>query len=348
MESFKIGELFCGAGGLALGAKLASEGRLIHKWAIDYDKNACRTYEANIHAQTFCKDIRKVQWDSLENIDALTFGFPCNDFSIVGEQSGIDGHFGALYKHCVNAVDFFKPKWFLAENVSGLRNSNDGTAFKQILEEFANLGYNLYPHLYRFEEYGVPQKRHRIIFIGIRNDIKVVFQIPAPTFTDYVSASMALKGIPENAPNHERTQQSQTVIDRLSHINPGSNAFNSNLPDHLKLNVKGAKLSQIYKRLHPHQPSYTITASGGGGTHVYHFEEPRALTNRERARIQSFPDDFIFMGGKESVRKQIGMAVPPLGASVIFKALLQSFDRKHYPYVDSNIKMEFQNEFIHV
>jgi DNA (cytosine-5)-methyltransferase 1 len=99
------------------------------------------------------------------------------------------------------------------------------------------------------------------------------------------------------------------------------------------LNVKGAKISQIYKRLDPTKPSYTVTGSGGGGTHVYHWDEPRALTNRERARLQTFPDDFIFHGSKESVRKQIGMAVPVDGAKIILEALLKTFAAKPYASV---------------
>jgi DNA (cytosine-5)-methyltransferase 1 len=97
--------------------------------------------------------------------------------------------------------------------------------------------------------------------------------------------------------------------------------------------VKGAKISQIYKRLDPTKPSYTVTGSGGGGTHVYHWDEPRALTNRERARLQTFPDDFIFHGSKESVRKQIGMAVPVDGAKIILEALLKTFAGKTYASV---------------
>jgi len=96
------------------------------------------------------------------------------------------------------------------------------------------------------------------------------------------------------------------------------------MPDHLQLNMKSnAKISQIYRRLNPDKPSYTVTGSGGGGTHIYHWKEPRALTNRERARLQSFPDSFEFLGGKESVRRQISMAVPPEGARVIFQSVLQ-------------------------
>ena len=143
--------------------------------------------------------------------------------------------------------------------------------------------------------------------------------------------------IPKDADNQELTRQSEAVVERLKHIKPGENAFNSNLPEHLKLQVKGAKISQIYKRLHPEKPSYTVTGSGGGGTHVYHWQENRALTNRERARLQTFPDNFSFCGTKESVRKQIGMAVPPRGAKVVFDAVLASLAGIDYPSINQNI-----------
>ena len=129
--------------------------------------------------------------------------------------------------------------------------------------------------------------------------------------------------------NQEFTKQSDSVISRLKNIKPGQNAWTADLPEDLRLNVKGAKLSQIYKRLDPQKPAYTITGSGGGGTHVYHWDEPRALTNRERARLQTFPDDFEFVGSKESVRRQIGI-VPALGAKIIFEALIKTLERKSY------------------
>ena len=115
------------------------------------------------------------------------------------------------------------------------------------------------------------------------------------------------------------------MVERLKYIKPGQNAWTADIPKKLQLNVKGAKLSQVYRRLEPEKPAYTITGSGGGGTHVYHWSEPRALTNRERARLQTFPDNYIFVGNKESVRKQIGMAVPPDGARIIFEAILKTF-----------------------
>lgn len=111
------------------------------------------------------------------------------------------------------------------------------------------------------------------------------------------------------------------------------------LPDDLKIHTK-TKISTIYKRLDPEKPSYTVTGSGGGGTHIYHWEEARALTNRERARLQTFPDDYFFEGSKEQVRKQIGMAVPCEGAKLIFEAVLKTFAGIEYDFVEPNIADE--------
>ena len=147
--------------------------------------------------------------------------------------------------------------------------------------------------------------------------------------------ALTVPPIPEDAPNQERTRQSARVVERLELIGAGESAFTANLPEHLQIKT-ATKISQIYKRLHPSKPSYTITGSGGGGTHVYHWEEPRALTNRERARLQTFPDDFAFEGSKESVRKQVGMAVPVRGAQIIFEAILKSFAGEEYESVDSS------------
>lgn len=279
--------------------------------------------------------------DKLADIDALAFGFPCNDYSVVGERKGIDGVYGPLYSYGVKALKKFKPKWFLAENVGGLKNANEGKAFTKILAELREAGYNLTPHLYKFEEYGIPQARHRIIIVGIRDDLDVTFRVPSTApFTgidNSCKTAIEVPRIPENASNNERTRQSDVVVKRLEHILPGQNAFTADLPEDLKLNIKGAKISQIYKRLDPNKPAYTVTGSGGGGTHIYHWSEPRALTNRERARLQTFPDNYVFMGNKESVRKQIGMAVPCEAAKIIFEAILNSFAGVEYLYTEPNI-----------
>jgi DNA (cytosine-5)-methyltransferase 1 len=348
MSKFKLGELFCGPGGIAQGAMTAKisdkKFGIIHKWASDYDKDTCDTYIHNI-----CKgkkgsvkhiDVRKLDLDTLPSIDALAFGFPCNDYSVVGEQKGMDGVFGPLYSYGISVLKKFQPQWFLAENVGGLRNANDGNAFAKILDEMRSSGYTITPHLYKFEQYGVPQARHRIIIVGVHKNVKnVVFRVPSPEGYKLKTSRQAIEEppIPYNTPNNELTKQSETVVKRLEYIKAGENAFNANLPDELKLNVANAKISQIYKRLDPNKPAYTVTGSGGGGTHIYHWSEPRALTNRERARLQTFPDDYVFQGSKESVRKQIGMAVPCDGARVIFEAILKSFAGITYKWVEANI-----------
>ena len=128
---------------------------------------------------------------------------------------------------------------------------------------------------------------------------------------------------------------SDTVVKRLSYIKPGQNVWQADMPDELRIKTR-TKISQIYRKLDPDKPSYTITAAGGGGTFGYHWTN-RELTNRERARIQTFPDNYEFIGKYASVRKQIGMAVPPKGAEVIFNAILNTFAGIPYPYVKASL-----------
>ncbi|MCL2182817.1 MAG: DNA cytosine methyltransferase [Chitinispirillia bacterium] len=348
---FKLGELFCGPGGIgyaAMTAMIAEPSyKIVHAWANDYDKDTCATFVRNVaknEKTVICQDIRKLNYKKLEeisDIDALAFGFPCNDFSVVGEQKGMDGVHGPLYSYGIKALKKFRPVWFLAENVGGLRNANDGKAFSKILDDMYSAGYSVYPHVYKFEEYGVPQSRHRIIIVGIRRDYYIVYKVPSTAQFQAKRRTCrdAIENPPisKNAPNNELTKQSEDVVKRLKYIKPGENAFTATIPEELQLNITGAKISQIYRRLDPNRPAYTITGSGGGGTHVYHWKENRALTNRERARLQTFPDDFVFEGSKESVRKQIGMAVPVDGVKIIFEAILNSFARIEYAYDDYNL-----------
>lgn len=359
---FRLGELFCGPGGLAYGAVNAKikKGNTVysihHEWANDFDKDSCSTYLRNIcngHKGVFCHDVRKLNIKGLSPIDGFAYGFPCNDFSLVGEQKGFNGEYGPLYTYGVKVLNYFKPKFFLAENVGGITSANEGQAFKKIVSDLENAGngYNLTVHLYKAEEYGVAQTRRRVIIVGIDKSFGLFYKVPAPiSAANPVTAREAIEDPPieDNFFNHELTLQSKTVVERLKYIKPGENAWNADLPEHLKLNVRGAKLSQIYRRLHPDKPAYTITGSGGGGTHGYHWRENRALTNRERARIQSFPDHYIFEGSKESVRKQIGMAVPPKLSQYIFTAVLRTLAGVEYPSVVPNLNnyLNKQNELL--
>lgn len=394
---FKLGELFCGPGGMALGARLAAEesqkkfgGRFLlkHTWGVDRDQNAIATYNANDLGEGVCcdatafvagnKGVGHKTIADFDPINALAFGFPCNDFSMVGKRKGTGGAFGQLYKAGVVAINKQNPLWFVAENVSGIHSANSGNAFKQILKELSlagNHGYELTVNLYKFEDYGVPQYRHRFIIVGIRKDQSLTFRVPVPTHVGmHVSAKKALtQPYLDMVCNLEIARQNARIVERLRFTPPWQNAWFLDklyemsplkrrevidaLPwcnlfqgvsdyllkkriDDCRLRCTKARMSHIYRRLHPDKPSYTITGSGGGGTHVYHWEEHRSLTNRERARLQSFPDDFVFMGQTEQVRKQIGMAVPPLGAQIIFEAILKTFAGIDYPYVEASYKGE--------
>ncbi|MDO8645716.1 MAG: DNA cytosine methyltransferase [Candidatus Planktophila sp.] len=350
---FVLGELFSGPGGMALGALSAeiqkgkSKFRIVHGWANDYDEDTCKTYAYNITPNNentvIHGDVKQLRMKDLKEIDAFAYGFPCNDFSIVGKKKGFGGDFGPLYMYGIKVLNKFRPKFFVAENVGGITSNNDGLAFRKILDDLSNAGngYVVTAHLYKAEQYGVPQTRHRVVIVGIDKTLGLEFKVPSPTTPKTpMSVSQAFKGIPKDAANNEFTKQSAIVVERLELIAPGENIWQTSLPKHLQLDVKGAKLSQIYKRLHPDKPSYTITGSGGGGTHGYHWKYPRALTNRERARIQTFPDDFIFQGSKESVRKQIGMAVPVELSRIIFEAILKTFAEVPYDFVPNSINNE--------
>lgn len=345
--AIKVAEMFSGPGGIgiALNRTRSDKHHFEHVWATDYDADTMRTYKANVLKGTdvpfFLSDVRDLDIDSLPAAEGFLYGFPCNDFSLVGESKGLDGHFGGLFSYGVRYINRVNPLFFLAENVSGLSSANEGKAFETILASLNNagqFGYNITAHLYKFEDYGVPQARHRYILVGLRGDLGLEFKVPKPSGVIKTCAE-ALKDIPSTAPNQEPTRQSSTVVRRLSYIQPGENIWQAEdrLPPELRLNVKGARLSQIYRKLDPNKPAYTVTGSGGGGTHIYHWSENRALTNRERARLQTFPDDFVFLGSKESVRKQIGMAVPCDGAQLILEALLKTIEGQVYEYVSPSV-----------
>jgi len=388
---FRLGELFCGPGGMALGAGLAGEHpirgvdgtvyNIRHVWGVDKDPDAIRTYQDNVAARFGGEGICVDATEFVENmtpeqkdINALAFGFPCNDFSLVGDQTGLGGKYGSLYRAGVRVIEQTNPLWFVAENVSGINSADGGKAFQKILKDLkhAGMGYTITANLYRFEEYGVPQYRHRFIIVGIRSDLGLKFQVPRQTTPDpsqYKTAEEALRNIPENAANMEHQRMDATVVNRLKLTPPWKNAwfleellamseqdrrsvlqkvswyeseFSNKTDSEIKemieqsmLHCKRAKMSHIYKRLQANRPAYTITGSGGGGTHVYHWCEHRSLSNREKARIQTFPDDFVFKGTTEKVRKQIGMAVPTLGAKIIFEHILKTFAGIPYEVADT-------------
>jgi DNA (cytosine-5)-methyltransferase 1 len=403
-KTFRLGELFCGPGGMAIAAHLATPGisengdvySIEHVWGVDRSQYAIETFRQNLGKECKvtgygleAKYFVANKLTAAEEIDALAFGFPCNSFSSVGESKGVKcDKFGNLYKTGIKVINIQNPHWFIAENVSGINAHESGIQFRKILQDLANsgMGYNVVAHLYKFEEYGVPQSRHRYVIVGIRRDVAeregLEFRIPSPTHGQgrlpFVTARNALAGVTNTTKwGGEFTRQSDKVVWRLKFTPPGQNAWKldeiiewdddqlmtylkANLPwyetdiaalgnvasirqkiEYARLHVTKARMSHIYKRLEPDKPSYTLTGSGGGGTHVYHWEEHRALTNEERAALQTFPEDFVFCGSKEEVRKQIGMAVPTKGAKVIFEAILKTFAHVDYASTPANPELVF-------
>lgn len=313
MQKPKLLSLFSGCGGMDLGFVQAGFEVV---WANDFNADAGRTYVRNFGPHMTVGSIQDVDLSTLPAADIITGGFPCQDFSMIWKRGGIETERGNLYTYFVEAVKQVRPKIFVAENVKGLLTANGGKAIERIIEDFSSLGYRVSKDLYNFAEYGAPQLRERVLIIGIREDLDYVFEKPAPTNTpeNYVTAGEALKGVEAVKHNNEKINIKARTQKILELIPEGKNF--SAIPKDSEFYVKGM-ISHVYRRLDRNKPSTTIIAGGGGGTWGYHYDEPRPLTNRERARLFGYPDDFIFEGTITEVRRQIGNSVPPVAANKI-------------------------------
>ena len=336
-NSIRVLSLFSGCGGLDLGFHLEGYTTI---WANDFNHWACETFRRNFGDVIVEGDVEQIdpyKKKKVPDCDIILGGFPCQDFSLLWKQPGLNGERGNLYKSFLRFIDAKKPKAFIAENVKGLLTANKGKAIRQIIRDFENIapGYVVKPKLYNFADFGVPQFRERVLFVGVRVDTGFNFEHPHPTHgplagTPYFTSGEAIRGALDVPYNNERINIAPKTKALLELIPEGGN-FTDVPPDN-PLYVKGM-ISHVYRRLKLDEPSKTIIAAGGGGTWGYHYPEPRPLTNRERARLQSFPDDFIFEGSIAEVRRQIGNAVPPQGVRAVAKALLPLFSGD-YEHID--------------
>lgn len=338
----KVVSLFSGCGGLDLGFKQAGYEIV---WANDFEHSSCVTYAKNFGDHIVEGSIVDIDFNEVPDCDIITGGFPCQDFSMVYKRVGLGTDRGNLYKQFVRAVETKKPKIFVAENVKGLLTANRGRAIEVISEDFAKLGYRLDINLYNFAEYGAPQLRERVLIVGVRHDIDFQFAKPKPLYnpSTYKTAGEALKGVEKVRFNNEHQNIKDKTREMLKLIPEGGN-FTS-IPKDSPYYVKGM-ISHVYRKLDRNKPSTTIIAGGGGGTWGYHFDEPRPLTNRERARLFGYPDDFIFEGSITEVRKQIGNSVPPVAAQVVAEHLMPAFSAE--PIVAINPVAEFDDYTIHI
>ena len=313
----KLISLFSGCGGLDLGFKRAGFEII---WANDIFVDAAETYRKNIGDHINTVDISEIDASTLPDCDGILGGFPCQGFSMANTGRTVDDSRNKLYLEFVRVISAKKPKFFIAENVKGILTLGKGAVFEKIKADFANAGYELHHKLFNAADFGVPQKRERVIIFGVRSDIaeNLKFHFPPiathgknPDLLDnvkpWVSCGEALKDIPEpseetNLPNHSGTKYKLRFNGYLGHRE-----------------IKAA------------DPAPTITARGddkGGVVIIHHPNNHRRMTVRETALIQSFPIDFFFVGTNTSAYRQIGNAVPPLFAEHIAKSVLDTFTEK--------------------
>ena len=324
----KIVSLFSGCGGLDLGFHQQGYETV---WANDCNEWAVETFKNYFGDIIVHGDIEGIDpyKDDVPECDMILGGFPCQDFSMIWKRPGLNGERGNLYKSFLRFVDAKKPKAFVAENVKGLLSANNKKAIETIVKDFEKItpGYLVKIQLYNFADYGVPQFRERVLIVGIRLDTGFDFTHPEPTHgpgraKPHVTAGEALEGAEKVPYNNEHMNIAPKTIEKLKLISEGGNF--TDIPKDHPLYVKGM-ISHVYRRIHRSEPSKTIIAAGGGGTWGYHYPEPRALTNRERARLQSYPDDFIFVGTNTEIRRQIGNSVPSVGVWELAKKLKSLF-----------------------
>ena len=300
-------DLFCGAGGLSKGLEMAG---LEGICGLDWFDEAGQTYSRNFNHPFINGDIKLPEnkqrfYDTVRDrlrgrhLSLVAGGFPCQGFSMAGNRI-VDDPRNSLYKELVEIVETLAPDFVLCENVKGLRSMLGGAVEKKILEDFKTIGYDMNVTTLCAADYYVPQKRERVIFVGNRIGVKNLHPRPMLSPQDYVTTATAigdLMGRPiDPGFNHVPTRHRQDMIDRMRVLPEGRSLY--------------AGYSDAWKRCPWNEASCTIKENHGGVN--VHPRLPRVLTAREMARIQSFPDDFIFSGKKAKQLVQIGNAVPPL------------------------------------
>lgn len=288
--------LFSGAGGLDLGFIQAGH-RIL--WANDMFHDAVLTYRANIGNHIVEDDIHDIPSEEIPNCEIVIGGFPCQGFSVANTGRRADDERNTLYLQLLRVIEDKQPIFFLAENVKGILSLEKGAVFNNILADFRQLNYEVQYRLLNAADYGVPQRRERVIIVGVRNDINFHFEYPLPTHS-----KDRIGGLPKWV----------SVREAIQHF-PNPDEPN-NVPNHIYSRYKMVFNGYLGKRrLDPDEPSPTITARGddkGGVVVLPHYNGTRRMTCRELAAIQTFPDNFVFQGTNSSVYRQIGNAVPPL------------------------------------
>lgn len=306
MDKLKVASLFCGCGGTDVGIlgdfnyldKYYASNNTKIVYANDIEKSACRIFESNFEVKPDERDIRHVISNELPDFDILTGGFPCQSFSIVAQNPkrlGIKDDKGKLFFEMCRILKDRKPKCFIAENVKGIMTANKHEAFPLIIKEFEDSGYDVKYTVLKAVEFGVPQKRERVIIVGFRKDLKIDFEFPEPEIKseiDYIPLSKCIdEAVPDKYYFSEKAVKG--MLRNRQSMNKGR-AQDISKP----CNTVGAHLAKV--SLNSTDPV------------LFENGKYRRFTPREVARIQSFPENFILVGSDGEQYRALGNAIPPV------------------------------------
>ena len=332
----RVASIFAGCGGTDLGLKWAGYKTV---YSNELDARASETYNANFDHAIDNRSVTDVNPDSIPEHDLLVGGFPCQPFSYAGKREGFSDPRGMLFFSLAKILENKRPRHFLFENVKGLLNHDQGNTFRNVSRALKDVGYKFSYTILNAADYGIPQRRERLIIVGVRDDIDGYFEFP-----DFKLPRISIKeaigdllGNDEVA-NNEPMRHSKRILERYKYIPQGGTM--ADVPEEHQQRkrgepekISGKQSTQSYHRLIEDMPSPTVTAMFQA--HFIHYREDRNLTAREAARLQSFPDDFVFCGKRTvmswekelSQYQQIGNAVPPKLAYVIGRGLYEQFFR---------------------
>lgn len=319
MKKYTYMDLFAGAGGMSLGFDNAGFKNLL---AVEFNKDFAETYKKNFPRHNLIvDDIKNVTeqqiYDIIKNekVDVIIGGPPCQGFSIAGNigRNFIDDDRNRLFKEFVRFVKIIKPRVFVLENVAAMERHNKGKTIKEIVSSFKEIGYDIKYKVLNAVNYGVPQERRRIFIVGTLGENN--FEYPQE-INKIVTVKDAIDDLPklENGetskiPNHTAMKHSAQMLEKMSYVSDGGNR--NDIPENLR--PKSGD-SRKYIRYNSKKPSFCVT---GDMRKIFHYSQNRALTCRELARLQTFPDSFVFLGNTGKVQQQIGNAVPVLLANKI-------------------------------
>ncbi|MGV0830238.1 DNA cytosine methyltransferase [Empedobacter brevis] len=321
-------DLFCGAGGMTLGFEMESFKNIFSN---EISPDFAQTYKHNFPDHNLIiEDISKISNEKIlelvdkNNIDVIIGGPPCQGFSMAGNigRKFVDDPRNQLFKEFVRFVDVIRPTFFIMENVARLDTHNSGKTKEEIIMSFQNLGYTVESKVFEMSQYGVPQKRRRIIIIGSLKNKKIIFpekENNILTVYDAIGHLPSLKsGEESKVPNHVAMNHTEQMLEKMSFVKEGGDRFC--IPENIRPTSGDVRK---YIRYNRNEPSFCIT---GDMRKVFHYDDNRALTVRELAAIQTFPDDFIFKGKSISQQQQVGNSVPPNFARKLAKCIKKMSD----------------------